>query len=85
MAKIAIFVLMYVDIWIALGVYAYFSRIKNQIGFQQGIIISIVMGGDFRFSNRGNTNPANSISIYFSEHILGISRVNNWGVIWIII
>lgn len=45
MAKITILILMYTDICIFLGFYAYLSRIKKRVGFQLGMNISVVMGG----------------------------------------
>ena len=45
MAKITILLLMYTDICIFLGFYAYLSGIKKRVGFQLGMNISVVMGG----------------------------------------
>ncbi len=45
MANMTILLLIYVDVWIALGLYAYLRKKKKLIGFQLGMNISIVMGG----------------------------------------
>ncbi|WP_017378540.1 hypothetical protein [Paenisporosarcina sp. TG-14] len=45
MANMTILLLIYVDVVIALGLYAYLRKKKKLIGFQLGMNISIVMGG----------------------------------------
>lgn len=49
MAEITILLLMYADICVALGFYAYLASIKKRIGFQLGMNISMVMGGMLAF------------------------------------
>jgi|GEM_PF-1588226 len=45
MAKLTVLLILYVDIWIALGFYSYLRSVKKMIGFQLGMNISVVMGG----------------------------------------
>lgn len=45
MANMTILLLIYVDVVIALGLYAYLRKNKKLIGFQLGMNISMVMGG----------------------------------------
>jgi len=45
MAKMTVLLILYVDIWIALGFYSYLRSVKRIIGFQLGMNISVVMGG----------------------------------------
>ena len=45
MAKMTFLLILYVDIWIALGFYSYLRSVKKMIGFQLGMNISVVMGG----------------------------------------
>lgn len=45
MANMTLMLLIYVDVWIVLGLFAYLRKKKKLIGFQLGMNISIVMGG----------------------------------------